>query len=226
MFARGFTTRGARGTGVLPLTITKTGDAKSGSASTSYSFPLPFGVAEFGRVLGAAISMVAQFSLPSFTGVTIGGVSATSLVQQTHTPANALTRTGIFGAVVPGGTSGNVVVNASPAPLRMDIGLFAIHGGASLTPRDVLGSNAANPSGTLDIAAGGVAFAHIGITSGASSTNWTGLTEQYDAHTVSVTYYSGASDAFSVAEAARLITAAPNGAAYSRAMAAVSLQAA
>lgn len=218
----GHNSRGARGDGKNPLAISKVDNRATASGASSFT-SINFGAAEDDRVLVAGISLVAQSPMPNTTVCTIGGVSATLLSTSTHSPANALTRVVLFGAVVPSGTSGTVAFTFSPGTLRSGLDLYSVLGGASLVPHDTIAATNGSTSGTLNIPAGGVALAHVGHTSGASAVSWTGLTERYDAAVTGGTYYSGACDAFTDEELNRTITANLNGSAYARAMSAVSL---
>lgn len=208
-----------------PLTISKVHNRATPSGATSFN-GINFGPAEADRLIIATIDLVSSSTTPGISSCTIGGVTATLLVQGVHQPASGYTRVAAYGAIVPTGTSGSIVFSLNPGTLRSGLGVFSVLGGASLTPQDTLFSNATTPTGTLDIAAGGVALAHIGHTSGASAISWTELTEQYDGVVASPTYYSGACDAFADSETGRTIKATPNGSPYARGMVAVSLQAA
>lgn len=132
----------------------------------------------------------------SISSVTVGGVSATIVVQQ----RNSATNTDVAGlaiAAVPNGTTGDVIVTFSETMLRCSIALYRATGLSSATPTDNGSSTATAPTYAIDVLAGGFAIgtANSGVNSGTAT--WTNLTEDYDALvTGEYLNYTGASDTF------------------------------
>jgi hypothetical protein len=122
------------------------------------------------------------------TAVTIGGVSATELVNLTPSAPYS----GIWEADVPTGTTGDIVVSASGTPHRCSVGVWALYGvGAS----DATASDSTNPlSQSLVVSAGGVAIAlsHDGTASSPTCT-WGGdMNKRFEGFLEANTSASGA----------------------------------
>lgn len=133
----------------------------------------------------------------SISSVTIGGISATSVV----TVTNGNNHAALYIAAVPTGTTANIVVTYGSTSVVHAIAVWAIYG-ANATAHDT-GSDTTDtfsPS-SFDVPAGGVA---IGFVSGANSppsnnAAWTGLTEDVDVGADEAGCY-GASAAFASAQ--------------------------
>lgn len=150
------------------------------------------GTADAGRYIIACV-FARNGAAVSVSSVTIGGVTATEVAKvQSATPDSA---TGIFVANVPTGTTGDVVLTTSGS-LRAAISLYSATG-ITTTAFDSDISQAANPTATLNVTAGGfiVAAAASASTSGTSdSMSWTNATENYDAESELRFLCSSASD--------------------------------
>jgi len=130
----------------------------------------------------------------TLNSVTVGGVQATILSQV----QSASTNSNIAGLAIvrmPTGTTADITITFSEVMLRAAISVYRVTGISAATPYDLVTSTASNPSGTIDVPAGGFA---IGVAnSGANTTaSWTGLTEDYDAVVESGLNYTGAADTF------------------------------
>lgn len=110
------------------------------------------------------------------TSVTIGGISATKVVEQkTQTDQG---RVAIWAAKVPTGTSGTVVVNCSSTSGANGIDVFAMYGITNLTPVETGGANGHPMNFSENVKANDVAVAHVEATNGGSNIAWSGLTER------------------------------------------------
>lgn len=142
--------------------------AQGGSNQTTFN-SISFGTAATGRWIALVI---AGFNSAVPTSATIGGVSA----QQFQLTSSSTHSQQLWGAIVPTGTSGQVVINytGSPSPF-VAFDLYAIYGASASNP--TLGSAAnGNPfSATLSLPSGCfvVAGAHCG---GTGSYSWSGVT--------------------------------------------------
>jgi hypothetical protein len=124
-----------------------------------------FGSAFAGRVLVVEWASIDLGTAP--TAATIGGVSATII------------GTGLLGlaaAVVPSGTSGNIVFTTSSSDTIVTNGVVALTGAANATPSDTI-VNYAGASGNIDVGAAGalVAFAYNNPPPDGAWTGATGL---------------------------------------------------
>lgn len=133
------------------------------------------------------------------SSVTVGGISASLVIALD----DGNSRTELWQADVPTGTTADIVVTFSGGANACDIGVWAVYGAAAAA-HHTASSSANPPSANLNIPANGVA---IGVArengSGVLST-WTNLTERFDR-----TSGTGASDAFVAAETGRTITCTP-----------------
>jgi hypothetical protein len=146
---------------------------QTANASTYTFASQPFGTASSGRVVVVAIS-AADGDVGTISSVTIGGVSASIIVQQSSSEVTC----GIAAAVVPTGSTGTVVVNTSTSRAECIIGIWASTGlpGAVATDTD---SNTDLSALTLTVDPGGFVIA-VCANNGDRSTTWAGATEDYD----------------------------------------------
>lgn len=165
------------------------GTATEPAGLTTYTFSSQsLGTAAADRyiVVGAATRQTGGLTLSS---VTVGGVSATIVVQQNNGDGT----TGLAIAAVPSGTTGDIVVTWSGASARCAIVFYRLTGLDSATPTDTDSDTATDPSFTLTKAAGPT----IGITSvssGSLSCSWTNLTENADSEIESMDYSSASEE--------------------------------
>lgn len=136
------------------LSLTYLQHATDDAEQSSYTFSAQnLGGAEPGRRIVVAVG--ARAGLTDITDCTIGGVSATRhAISAANVQAQYLA---LFSAVVPTGTTGDVVVTVSGQASRCGIALYAVTGGSStLTDTDNRGTVGGL---SLDAAAGGVCVA-------------------------------------------------------------------
>jgi len=184
-------------------TITYLQLAKSSTDLSTYTFSSQnIGTAGADRYVICAISSRSVSGDQTISSVTIGGVSATLNAQLTNS-GNTL---GIATALVPTGTTGDVVVVFSSTMTNCDIALYNATGLSSATALDTGTSTANNGTTPLDIIAGGVAVALAKNDDGSQAATWTGLTEAYDEQDANTNDISGASDAFVSSDIGRTIT--------------------
>lgn len=147
----------------------------------------------------------------TINSVTVGGVSATITVQkQGVDAATNSTVAGLAIALVPSGTTGDVVVTFSEVVLRCSIALYAATGLTSATPTDTGSSNASNPTYDIDVAAGGFAIGAISDANG-TSVVWTGITENFDTTVETFLLVSGAAATFATQQTNLTLTATITG---------------
>lgn len=179
--------------------------ANNAGNNSTYTFSSQnFGAAAADRYIIVAVHLDFSNQSNSVSSVTIGGVTATHLGTQTGNQY----LTAFYMALVPTGTSGNVVVTCSTIALAGAIGMWSATGIHSV-PAIVKTNNAEDPTATVDIPAGGAVVA-AAYSPTNTTTSWTNLTERYDAvfadgasnHTI-----TGASDNFASQTNARAITA-------------------
>lgn len=154
----------------------RTGSA--GTASQSYS-GVNFGRPHAQRRLLLATSL--RRAMPgaiNFTGVTIGGVSATAV--GTHPGADSSrSRIGFFIADVPTGESGTVTINTDQTTIGLGFTLFRIVGLQSATPTDQWTSTLATVAEDIDIASGGFAIGASVVNSSNAVPTWTGVEQHW-----------------------------------------------
>lgn len=161
---------GAGSTSPAIATYEATGTT-SGVEGGSYSWTgLSFGTASSNRYMVACIFMEGAFTV---TGVTIGGVTASSVASK----ANGNSNVSMWIAAVPTGTSGTVAVT-STAPGGSAIylcTLYSLTGNASATAAGTISSSASPPTGTLTTAAGTAVIA--ASMDNNNSPTWTGVSQ-------------------------------------------------
>lgn len=148
----------------------------------------------FGRKAGATTNI---------NSVTVGGVLATIVKQQSTTATNTSV-CGIAIAAVPTGATGDIVIEFGAGLVRCAVSVYRATGLLSATAYDSDSSSANDPTVSLDVPYG---FA-IGaaLTATGSTIAWTGLTEDHDTAITSGRIGS-ASSVFTAPESARTITA-------------------
>ncbi len=169
--------------------------ANNTADQASYTFSSQnLGVANAERYIIATIHSRKAGAAMTIDSVTIGGVSASIVVQKTNTVVNSNV-VAIAIAKVPTGTTGDVVVNLSTTVLRCAINLYRAVG-IIPTAFDSDESGATNPAVTLDVPRGGLV---IGAGVDTNAATWTGLTEDIDATVETFLTHTAASRLFSEA---------------------------
>jgi hypothetical protein len=178
--------------------------AESGTDASSYTFSTQnIGVAATDRHI--IVATIARGASQTLTGVTIGGVTATSVANNSNDGSIAA----LFIAAVPTGTTGDIVLTFSGTMIRAADGAYRATGLGSATPTDTGVSSANAPTTDLDIAAGGFGIGTAFSGGTAPTFTWTGLTENFDAGWAenSDTAYTGAMEEFATAQTGLTITA-------------------
>jgi hypothetical protein len=119
----------------------------------------------------------------TISSVTIGGIAATQARLDTRNNSGSEI-SGIYVAMIPTGTTANVVVNYNAAIAKMHVTLVAVKGVSSATATSSAGATSAGGvtlSATgLNIPANGILFS-VGAINGTRTTTMTGITEKVDA---------------------------------------------
>lgn len=187
---------GFGGTSAATATVTRTFAASTGDGSdlTTYNYVgVSISTAASNRkVVVCCMSRAAG----AINSVTVAGVSATLAVSADGSNANSE----IWVADVPTGTTANIDVVYSTGKVRAAIAVYAMYGAASSTPTNTYTDTATPWSQSINVPAGGVAFA-CQCNSDNLAFTWAGLTEDYDADFPDAAQsYTGASAEFSAAQ--------------------------
>lgn len=147
---------------------------------------LSFGPASANRALIASVNTGIS---PS--SLTIGGVAATRVVRQSVSGQGSAE---LWIALVPSGTSGNVVLPNQSAGYISAVALYAVINLRSLTAFDTAGDSG-NPSVSmsLSVPGQGVAIASIRASGSPIRTAWSGVSEDFDSVLSGRTISSGGS---------------------------------
>lgn len=146
--------------------------AENSSSTSSYTFSgQAFGAAEDNRYIVVALSWIIANTISS---VTIGGVTATILVEATTTGRGCA----LCIALVPTGTSGDIVLNLSGGSSGATCAVYKVTGIQSAAAASTASSAASAPTASLNIAANGglIAVAQAQNFS-APTASWTNATE-------------------------------------------------
>jgi len=192
-------------------TVTYTDLGYDESNLSSYTFSTKsFGTASSDRRMIVGVSAPANTNFGTITGMTIGGVTATQLVQTED--ADGYSDFAIYGADVPTGATGDVVVTLSASPDRCGIAIFATTGILSLTPTDTGTVNTASVDLTdsINVSSGGIIVGFVSCENASNAWTWTNLTERVDDIITSASSASAASDAYASAQSVS-VTAATTG---------------
>jgi hypothetical protein len=148
--------------------------SQTGLGTDAFSFSsLAFGAAATDRVIVAAVWGIAE-SGNSILSATIGGVSATKLVEI----AGASDLLTIIAAAVPTGTTGTIAGTFNGSTGRAGVSVWRLVGNEGVTAI-ATGSNSDLSGLTLATGQNGVAIAAC-INVDSRTTTWTGASEDYD----------------------------------------------
>ncbi len=187
----------------LPSSLTYTDSAKNAADLDLYTFPsLSIGAEAPTRLIAVCLAWRTAGTSRQVTGVTVGGVSASLAVEAINEGGGNTSKSEIWVAAVPTGTTADVVVSLSGTIVRLGVALYRLEGVASTTPNVTQVStdgdatiNLTNPSHVIaslfigeapagistasdDVPAGSLAISASIV--GAGSTSWTGLSEDSD----------------------------------------------
>ena len=165
---------------VVPNPTAQFIEFKSSDVSNkSFTFSnVNFGTPAAGRLVVLQLAARAVSGFANASSVTIGGVPAT-LIQNTAMQSF----TCLCAAVVPTGSTGDVVVNLSANCINCAIGVNAIYGATSATPTSSARDTASNMSGigiTLTNQGGEAVMAALSTNTALTADAWTGVTETFD----------------------------------------------
>ena len=181
--------------------------AADNSNLTTYTFSSQnLGTADGARLIICGIASRAGGS-STISSVTIGGVSATIVVQINTSADSGWNSAGIVIAAVPTGTTGDVVITFSAGQARCAIALYSTIDTASETASDTDSNAAADPSVSIDCPASGYIIAVACFSVGTGTTTWTGVTEDYDVNPENVANTTMASDNFASAQTGLTVSA-------------------
>ena len=140
----------------------------------------------------------------AINSVTVGGVSASSVVSNKDTNV-APNIAALWIAAVPSGTTGDVVVTFDRASSRAAIGVWALYNLNSATAVGTGGGASSDPQGAnVNTSTDGIVIAY-GFNSGGGTASWTGVTENFDT-TVEAVVTTGGSVANVVAATPRTVS--------------------
>lgn len=165
--------------GAAPALTYTGGNAQSNNISGSYTTPsLAFGPTDPTRNILACVGHAAGTG--GTAAVSIGGVPATLLKSAT---TNDHFKCEIWGAYVPTGTNGSIVVSGITGTWNADVVLYSLTGAESMTPTDSDSSGSTTSptiSLSLDVIGNGVVLAHTYSNNNPSNAGtWTGITSNF-----------------------------------------------
>lgn len=162
--------------GGTPSVVFTDSNIQTGLATTTVTFT--------GASLGAARSdrriavLISHSSSNVLSTVTIGGVSASQVVQTN----NSTVRATIWIATVPSGTTGNIVITCASNLAAVVMGVHAIYGLRSSTAT-ATATDAIGPTDlSIAVEARGIVLACNAASNaaGPGTTTWTGVSETYE----------------------------------------------
>lgn len=181
------------------------------TAATTFNFSakaFSFSTAAAGRQIVVAINAPRVGGTGgTISSVTIGGVAASLVVGINNTSDGNTSRTEMWVATVPSGTTGTISVTVNSGGAAR-VTVYALYNASTSVPTGTAigSSTASNGTDTLDIVANGVAIAASIDAIGTTSTAWTGLTEDLDT-VLSSGGVTSASAEFATAQSGLTITA-------------------
>jgi len=178
----------------------------SGGTSTTYSGHA-IGTASSGRIVVVGQGAWGGGTQPAITSMTIGGISASSLIAQSN--ASVAMRSEIWAAAVPTGTTADIVINWDNTTSDSNIAVYEMTE-ASITATDTAVSTANPAALTIDCEAGGAIVTEAGNNNGSVTWTWANITESHDSPGSGSRSYSGASDNFATTQTSLAITGTPS----------------
>lgn len=140
--------------------------------------------------------------------VTIGGIAATQVGFNASSDDTILC--GFYIALVPTGTTANIVVTYSGSAVRCRVDVWTITGLQSTTATDTASDDTDSSgvvSDTLDVQAKGCAFGvYSYLSTGTPTAAWAGLTEQFDGNLEASQYGTSAFDNFATAQSGMTVS--------------------
>ena len=199
----------------VSISVSNTASAQDAVDATNFTFSTQaLGAAHTQRKIAVAIASNSSSSGRTISSVTVGGVSATSIISADG-GSTSTNIAAIYLASVPTGTTGDVVVSHSAGMGNCSISLYRLIG-ASSTAHDT-GSDIALTgnalSDTMNVVSQGVLIACVDwLGNGAArTTTWTGPTEDVDETIEGNFTYSSASKLYVTTQTGITITATASG---------------
>jgi len=180
--------------------------ASINSQQSSYTFAAQnLGAAASSRMI--VVAVMSTTTVSAVSSCTIGGVTATKLKEQVAALSNHYQLATIYGAMVPNGTTGDVVVGFSQNQFSCAVSVYRLTGKTSATAVTTNSTATASPyTTTLNIPENGFVVGCVSINNPGSSTSWTvGLSKDYDV--ASTGRFSSANASFANAVTGQTITA-------------------
>lgn len=143
---------------------------------TTYTFPTSLGTPSPGRRILIGVS-ARNGTTPVINSLTVAGVAAGSL--GSILSGSNLTRTSMYMATVPTGTTGDIVITFSQEVERCGIGVWSVKNSPSTADAT---TSIVDPSATvMTVPVGGVAVAYgAAVHTSEVTATWAGLTENFD----------------------------------------------
>lgn len=198
------------------VAITYLGNALTTTGASSYTFSAqPFGTADATRQIYVEVyTNTGTATLPS--SCTIGGVTATKIIEKACSVGNFLVMTG-YVASVPTGTSGSIIVNYPTATVACGIAIYdVVNAQITITgySSNTITSNAMSVATSIAAGGGFIGAAQCQIPTGTVLCTWTNATEDLDRTTTATNNgYSTSSKTSSTAITPTITATFPSGAA-------------
>lgn len=182
----------------------------TGTGTTITYTAAPIGTAATNRVV-IVTTGVRDLNTGYATSVSIGGITATKQVESTSPYAS------IWSAVVPTGTTANVVVGYSNSTTGVAFSVHTIHGGASatakLTASNTDDTNSTSISTTMNVSVDDVVIMACASDSSGSFLTFVGVTKKYEADQLNGTrgMYAVGSDIMTTTQTGRTFSTSQSG---------------
>ena len=155
--------------------------ANTNAQQTVYTYSAQnLGAAASSRMI--VVAVMATTTVTAVSSCTIGGISATKIKEQVATVSGHYQLATIYAAMVPSGTTGDVVVNFSQNQYACAISVYRITGRTTAAAYATAGAATASPySTTIEVPGPGFVIACNSVNNAAASTVWSaGVSQGYD----------------------------------------------
>lgn len=195
-----------------PLSITYGGRATDETDRTTYTFAgLPVGSPATSRVVVVCVTASTGAANRTTAALSVGGVAATKLVEDIFTGGTSYSLCAIYSAVVPVGSSADVVVTFSNGSVyRAFVSTYYFYGPSNAAYATAI--DRSNPvSVNLSVPSGGVVIGVANNLNNAVTINWTGLTGNYTGPCGTTATTSVASGNFATGQTVTVTANVPSG---------------
>ena len=181
------------------------GSDTDGTDQTTFTFASKtLGAAQSDRVIVVGVTGIGTTGAArSISSVTIGGVTATEI----HTETNSHQVVAQYAAVVPTGTTGDIVVTWNTTMNQVGVGWWRLPGAdiASVAAAgDENGAADTTQTASVNVAAGSFVIANsYNVNSSAATASYDTLDEDYDSNVDGTHYHAAASRLIETADASR-----------------------